>query len=398
MLITQEGGWDVLGLRLADVLTLPRAEQQLVNWLTRHGEADLAAVTAHAGEDQRLVSNRLTSLVEHGYVGEVDVGGQKRYRARLAQRRASTLPDELWQALQETGLPARPPDQRASDIRTVARARRIRDLASSDRGRFMLSLAPVCLVFVLSEWLLLVGAESFTAPLSFGGVITATLVAGIFPVLMLIAARRKAELVPGLVLRFLGHPLVVAGLYCLFVANLFLHGLVIWSGAVERISALAVGLLAVGGTIANVRSGSYTPRAVVELRDDRRDQRGAVFSVTVKGEHAVAGVRLSYAAGERTCQAALGEVPDISGLRQAEFELPPGEARELKVWVHQVTREGKSEPVPALVHILSEGQAPRQFDLRAVGEQIVVPLSDRGCKVQIKRPAEQQEVMHRVPV
>jgi len=382
MLVTQEGGWDVLGLRLADVLTLPDAEQQLVNWLTRHGEADLAAITAHAGEDQRLVSTRLASLVEHGYVGEVDVAGQKRYRARLAQRRASTLPDELWQALQETGLPARTPDQRPSDKRALAG--RIRDVTSGDRGRFIVSLAPVGLVFVLSEWLLLAGAESFTALLSFGGVITATLVAGIFPLLMLIAARRKAELVPGVVLRFLGHPVLIAGLYCLFVANLFLHGLVIWSGAIERISALAVGLLAVAGTIVNVRGGCYTPRAVVELRDDRRDKRGAVFSVTVKGEHAMARVRLSYADGERTCQAALGDLPDIAALRQAEFDLPPGQARELKVWVHQVTRDGQSEHMPAIVDILSEGQSPRQFDLRVIGEQVLVPLSERSCTVQIK--------------
>lgn len=380
--VTQEGGWDVLGLRLADALMLPDAERQLVNWLTRHGEADLAAVTAHAGQDQQLVSTRLASLVEQGSVSELDVGGQKRYRARLARRRASTLPDELWQALEQTGLPARAPAHRPAATRGLKQ--RIRDLAPGDRGRFILSLAPVCVVFVLSEWLMLAGAESFTAPLSFGGVITATVVAGIFPVLMLIAARRKAELVPGLVLRFLGQPVLVAGLYFLFVANLFLHGLVIWSGAVERITALAVGLLAVGVTLVSVRRGAYTPRAVVELRDDHANQRRAVFSVTVKGEHAATQVRLSYAAGERTSQAATGDVPDVSALRQAEFELSPSPARELKVWVHQLTRERQSEAVPAMVDISSEAQPPRQFDLRVVGEQVLVPLSTGRCTVQIK--------------
>jgi hypothetical protein len=382
MNVAQEGGWDVLGLRMADALVLPDAEQQLVNWLTRHGEADLASVTAHAGQDQQLVRTRLTSLVEHGYVGEVDVGGEKRYRVRHARRRASTLPDDIWQGLQEHGgLPPRTPDRQSTGRRGLTQ--RIRQLVLDDRSRFLLSLAPVCVVFVLSEWLLFAGAESFAAPLSFGGVIAVTVVGGIFPVLMLVAARRRAELVPGLVLRFLGNPLLIAGVYCLFLANLFLHGLVIWSGMIERICALAVGVLALGVTIATVRRGSFTPRAVVELRDDRRDQHGAVFLVTVKGEPASARVRLAYADREQTCQAAVGDVPEVSALRQAVFELPPSQARELKVWVHQITREGESERVSAMVEISSGEQPPRQFDLGAAGEQILVGMSG-ACTVQIR--------------
>lgn len=252
-----------------------------------------------------------------------------------------------------------------------------------DRGRFLLSLAPVCLVFVLSEWLLVMGAESFAAPLSFGGVMTATLVGGLFPVLMLVSARRKAELVPGLVVRFLGHPVVVVGLYCLFVANLFLHGLVIWSGAIERISAVAVGVLALAVTVAAARRGSFTPRAVVELRDDRREQHGAGFSITVKGELSSAAVRLSYADRHDTRQAAVGDVPDLAALRQAEFDLPPSQARAVKVWVHQISREGQSERIPATVEVASRGLARRQVDLRAQGEYVVVPVSTQGCSVRI---------------
>jgi amino acid permease len=382
MNVTQEGGWDLLGLRMADALRLPDAEQQLVNWLTRHGEADLAAVTAHAGQDQGSVRARLTSLVEHGYVGQVDVGGETRYRVRHARRRASTLPDDIWQGLQEHGgLPPRIPARQSAG--THGLAQRIRELVVGDRSRLLVSFAPVCLVFMLSEWLLLEGAQSFAAPLSFAGVIAVTLVAGIFPVLMLVAARRRAELVPGLVLRFLGHPLVTGGLYCLFVANLFLHGLIIWSGAIERISVMAVGLLALGVTIAAVRRGSFTPRAVVELRDDRRDQHRAVFLVTVKGELAPVRVRLSYADREQTYDTAVGDVPEVSALQQAVFKLPPSQARELKVWVHQITREGESERVPGIVEISSGEQSPRQFDLGVLGDQVLVRVSG-GSTVQIK--------------
>jgi len=58
-------------------------------------------------------------------------------------------------------------------------------------------------------------------------------------------------------------------------------------------------------------------------------------------------------------------------------------ARELKVWVHQITPEGESERVPAVVEISSGEQSPRQFDLGAIGEQVLVRLSG-GCTVQIR--------------
>jgi amino acid permease len=338
MTLSYEGGWDALGLHVADTLALPDAEQELVTWLLRQGEAALVDVAVHTGQDQGLVRDRLTSLVERGYVGAVQtVDGDVRYRARLGRRRASTLPDRIWQSLQEkqaNGASPEPP--------------RIRRPQFGERSRVVLSVAPVVAVFLLSEWLLLTGSESFAAPLSFGGVITATLAGGIFPVLMLVAARRKAELVPGLVLRFLGHPLVIGAIYLLFVANLFLHGLVIWSGPVERACALAVGLLALGSTLASIRRGAFTPHAVIELRDDQRT--GASFAVTATGEPLAARVHLTYADGDtQTRQAAAAEVPNLSTLRQAVFELPATQADELKVWAHQVTSQGESEPLPALV-------------------------------------------------
>jgi hypothetical protein len=162
-----------------------------------------------------------------------------------------------------------------------------------------------------------------------------------------------------------------------------LHGLVIWTGAVERVSALAVGLLAVGVTLGMLRRGAFTPRAVVELRDDQREGQGAVFAITVKGEPASAQVRLRYADGERTCQDSAGRVPEIAALRQAIFEVPTTQAKELKVWAHQITREQVSGRLPAVVDISCGGEATRQFDLRLTGEQIVVPLTSGRCTVQV---------------
>jgi hypothetical protein len=382
MSVTYEGGWDALGAHAADLLVLKDNDQQLLGWLLRRGEARLEDVATFTGQDPNVVRGMLGELVKDGYLRELQTDGHTSYRVHMARRRTRTVPEHIWRALEADGGSPRG-DRHGSASGARRLTRRIRDSTLGGRGRFVVSLAPVVLVFMLTEWLLATGNQSFAAPLSYGGVITATLAGGILPVLMLIAARRKAELVPGLVLRFLGHPIVAGGIYALFVANLFLHGLVIWSGAIEQASALATGVLAVGATIGMVRGGAFVPRAVVELRDDQRERQGTVFGITVKGEPVRTNVRLRYADREQTCEAAAGGVPELSALREAVFEIPANDVRQLKVWAHQISPAGQSERIPAVVNVACGGQSAEQFDLRLIGEQILVPLTGGKCTVQI---------------
>jgi hypothetical protein len=83
MSVSYAGGWDALGLRMADALVLPDDKQQFLNWLIRQGEVGLADVTAYTGQDPRVVRGRLAGLVKDGYVGEVESGGETRYRPRF---------------------------------------------------------------------------------------------------------------------------------------------------------------------------------------------------------------------------------------------------------------------------------------------------------------------------
>ena len=100
----------------------------------------------------------------------------------------------------------------------------------------MLALSPVVLVFLVTEWLLIHGDASFAGPLSFIGVVTVSVLGGIYPMLLLVASRRKGEYIPGLVFRLLGSPPVAIIIYLLFLANLVVHGLIIWHNPVERLS------------------------------------------------------------------------------------------------------------------------------------------------------------------
>ncbi|HEV8689565.1 MAG TPA: hypothetical protein VGQ91_04650, partial [Ideonella sp.] len=227
------------------------------------------------------------------------------------------------------------PEERAANGQEVATRPWFSVLGSwflDRRGRFWLGVAPVALIFLLVEWLLLTERVSFAGSIGFLGTIAAPLLGGIFPLLLLAASRRTGDYTPSLVFRLLGHPAVIVGLYALFLASIFLHGLLIWRDPFERMAALFVGLLTVAATVASLRRGVLRARAAIELRLDRAAGGAANFNVTVAGRPATASVRLVYANGERRLRAASGVIEVFGDLRSAAFHLPASAARELKVW------------------------------------------------------------------
>ena len=378
MSITYKGEWDATGLQMADILVLPDPLRQLINWMMRQREVSLAEVAAHIGQDERVAHTMLAELTEQGFVREIEVGDEVRYRTQHAARRGRQLPEEIWQALEKGTDDPKPKAEGAGF--PISRPPTFTRLG--ERGRFFLSVSPVVMIFLLTEWLLLTGRESFPGPLSFVGTIVVSLLAGIFPVLMLASSRRKGEFVPSPVYRLMGHPLLVTSIYFVFLASIFLHGLVIWQGPMERASALFVGVSILGTTIAMARRGAFAPRMVVELRGDLSEERRSVFTVTAGGQPATAEVQLTYPEDEQYLQASAGAIPAFSSLRRATFQLPTTSSRELKVWAHKITPEGDSESLPALLGVHCGGET-KQFDLKLSDGQALLPLTGEACQLEI---------------
>ena len=381
MTLTYEGEWDATGLQMADVLTLPDPSRQLINWMMRQGEVSLAEVAAHSGQDEEVARAMLEELAEQGFVREIAVEGEIHYRPQFAPKRGHQLPEHIWQALEKGAedSKSRAEDPKSSALRPSIFSR------LGERGRFFLSASPVIMVFLLAEGLLLTGKESFPGPLSFIGVIVISLLAGAFPVLLLVSSRRKGDFVPGMVYRWLGHPILLMGIYSLYLANLFLHALIIWQDAAERACALLTGVLVLGMTIAMARRGAFATRAVVELREDPSEKEEGLFTITASGQPATAEVRLGYPAGEQRYQAATGEAPTPSLLRYAIFQIPAGQAQELKVWAHKITPEGNSTGLPALLEVRC-GDETTRFDLKLSGGQALMPLTGEACQLEITLP------------
>src|SRR5436309_12088433 len=137
------------------------------------------------------------------------------------------------------------------------RLSRMKEWVQGEQARSWLALSPLLLIFLLVEWLFVNKLESFSQLLSFVGVVAVAVTAGVFPVLLLLASRRKGENVPGFVLPFLAHPIVAGGIYLVAVGILFLHGLFIWQDTLQRLVALLVGGVVLVITYMMMRKGAF---------------------------------------------------------------------------------------------------------------------------------------------
>jgi amino acid permease len=371
--LSYAGEWDTSGMGISELLSLPADQRQILDFLMRKGEASLVELAAHSGQTERAVRPAVEALAAQGFVSSWVTPVGTRYRAQLAAKKGRALPQEIWAALGELGEDAPDPLQPEPGLR--GRWQAVAQAWMGERGRFLLGIGPLVLVFLATEWLLFTDSESFSRPLSFLGVIVVSLMGGVFPALLLVAGRLKGEYVPEVVYRFLGHPALTWGVYLLSVGALFLHGLVLWRNPIERAIALGVGLLMLGLTITMARRRVFAPRMIVELRQDQARSAGqAVFAVTRAGQGLAAEVQLEYPGGWQELRAPGGEIAEFQNLRQAIFILPAGQAHDLKVWAHTITPEGDSEGLPARLEFQS-GEDVKRFDLNLSRGQALIPLN-----------------------
>src|SRR5256714_7371048 len=392
MRIVYEGIWDTLGfsfLEMAEEQDTP--DMAFVRWLVSRARASVEEVADFLGQSVQASQTLLNTLVEQGNVLEAREQGQTWYTVRFAPRRRRQATRDIWQALDEPGEVAASRRDTAQRMKNSMWLRRMKALVQGESARSWLGLSPLLLIFLLVEWLLVNKLESFSQVVGFVGVIAVSGMAGGFPALRLLASRRKGENVPGFVLPFLAHPLVVGSIYLIAVSILFLHGLFIWQNAFQRVVAILVGVVILAMTCRMVRKGAFTRRVVIEVRQDvvpSAQEADGMFSVTDSGRAATqAQVWLSYPEGERFYQTANETISHFSNLCSLKFQVSMVQAQELLIWVHRVTPEGQSESLPARLKVTS-GKEIRDVQVDGASQQLVLPLLTVEKKESKGRPDE----------
>jgi hypothetical protein len=379
--VTCELGRAASGLTLSELVGLVPEERSVVNWLVRRRAGTLEELATGAELDEAATRGALERLEGRGLVRREPAAPVPVYRLRFARRPTRALPDALWQALNvpepmEPGVRPVLAAKKAPTTWTKARAWLQRRL-QGERARFVAAVAPIAAVFLIGEALLLAHRASFTGLLGVIGVLTNSVFGGVVPLLLLVSSRRKGEVLPGTVLRYLGSGVLLGGIYCFYIALLLLHGLVLWENPLARASAVLTAGLIIAATIAMARQGAFAGRAIVELCDDLRTPGGQRFSVFANGAPCAASVTLEYTDGNRELGAAAGVIDSPAGLRRATFRLPETGSVQLKLWAHQVTPQGNSEALPLIAEVTAGGQS-RRVDLGLTGGKAVLPLTARG--------------------
>jgi hypothetical protein len=422
MRLRYEGEYDSAGVSLSAILELPDREAEVLALVLRRTDASAAQIAALVDVDPAVASDLLSSLSERGLVSETVRGGERRYVARAGRRRGGRLPAGVWDALKGPDDEGEAPTSTAGDTArrgggrgrhraapgereaaargsgagpasgTVAAggrrgeiAARAARLLAGDRARFLAGVSPVAAVFAFAAWQSTTDAISLADVLSFLGVIIVALLAGVFPVLLLVAARNRGELLPS------GYRLpaarwVLVGVYVVALGGVALHGLVLWEDPLQRACALAVTALALGMTVSMVRRGTFAPRATIELRHVDDDE-GATFAVVCAGQPAIADVVLEYDGGDEVrVRAAAGDVPRFAALRRMTIApdwtgvatIPAA----LRVWAHRVTAEEDSVALDVTIEGASE-DAP--FSVAGEGDGATIIAVDARSPTVVVR-------------
>jgi hypothetical protein len=333
-----EGAWDAGGLDLGNVLALDGRAGAAVAWILRRGGATTDEVAEQFGGDD--VEGLLRDLARRGML----TADGERWVVRPGRRRGGRLSPGLWQTLG----PAEPP---ATPVLTE----RAPWLARSERRRWLAGVSPAAAMFCVALAQAVTGAASLADVLSFMGVIVVALVAGVFPPLLVLAARRRGEL-PGTRLPA-SRPLLALA-YGFSIGGVALHGLVLWEHPLQRAAALVIVVLAIVLTVGMVRRGTFAPRATIAVGVR---PRGAIdVSVVAAGTSVPASVEVT---GRRVTV-----TPAWDGWTQSEVQ----------VWAHRDSGDGGSEPAAGRVNAGVAEPAALDADGRTTvprAQAIVVELS-----------------------
>ena len=388
MAVRYEGQWESASPDLSVLLECADTDRRIWKWLSRQpGFSTVAEIAVGARVDEPVAQAALMSLSQKELVSGDLAGGEIRYRARFGVRRGRLLPGLLGSES------APPPRGQHEGVETRGvRSRSAFWAGLNPRSRYWVCAMPIVAAFLLTEGLLLSGRASFSEIFSLLGVLLVSLLAGVFPILLLVASRRKGDVVPGISPRLVGNPIILALVYLLYVSGVLLYGLIIWQQPIQRAAALGVVFLAIAMPVIMLRRGAFRRRAVVELRASVDEDLPAVFAVSAAGEPRTVEVRLRYDTDRECFQAASGEIPDFAALRAVSFRSPAGTedgvahlpraVRDVKIWTHALTRDGDDQALPAAGE-LSSGDVITGYDLGTLGGQVVLPLAGAGFQVQV---------------
>ena len=251
-----------------------------------------------------------------------------------------------------------------------------------EQARFGLAISPILVALGVTIWLALSGMGSFTTLLGIVSVFTLPLVTGILPLLLLVATGRKGDFVPGFVVRWLGHPLVVGVLYLFSLATILIHGLYIWDAWPLRLAALVGTLVLVVATVRIWQQGLLAGRTVVLLCHDERLHGHSYVQVASNGQPLPALMALRYRHQLQEHCTAHTVLTNFAALPSMNLQIPATAATQLKLWLYHLVPAGPLEGLPA--HLTLQDSFGTQTAVTTQAQSLLTYPVASACQVEIR--------------
>jgi amino acid permease len=373
------------GPGIGTLLDLPDDQAVVLAHVLRAGPAALEGITAATGLSGPEARRALDALTVHGLVDQRLAAADNQakppqFAARPARRRGRRLSAEVVEAM---GLPDPRNDQEQGTlVASSIEAGRRSPILTDRTFRFAVCISPSAAAFGAALWMAITGGGSFAALLNIVGVVVCSLLAGTFPVVLLVSSRRKGDRVPSKVTRWLGNPTLLLAVYLLFLASVLAHGLIIFSGPAERSAALAAAALIVALPIMLLRAGAFDRRMNIEVQaEDGRDT--ATFIITADGHAQPVQINLCYLEHEQSITQAEGPCEDFDRLRSATVTMPDlnPPVTELRIWTHRETLDQDTEVLPATLTRYDGAGLPQECEI--VTEPLMMAQPPAGSRLRL---------------
>jgi len=245
---------------------------------------------------------------------------------------------------------------------------------SSSVARAVVASIPTAALALLAAALIAGGSASVAGLFRIVGVVGWVIIAGVLPPMLLLAARRRSDLVASRSRVLASVPLMALTGTVGFVV-LVLHALVLWSNPIEQVVAGVAAAVSLAAFILAARHGAFRRTAMVELL--ARDGSGTVH---VRAEEDGRPLQVEVAVGPR----ALGSEAEvvISPDSPAITVRGCSRAAELKVSAQRVDRSAGAEALPLSVEVDATGASPVR--LADVAGTALLTVEPSGWKILIR--------------
>ena len=88
------------GIRVSDLLDLPRSLRTIMNRVIRDKEVTVETVAEHLGESPEKAQEMLETLIEKGYLRVDKREGVAVYRVEFGRTHPKDIPGSIWSALE----------------------------------------------------------------------------------------------------------------------------------------------------------------------------------------------------------------------------------------------------------------------------------------------------------